>query len=111
MNYEDLKYWLWLSYLPMMWYGKAEKWLKVFGSPKEIFDATEELLEKTGIFLPEDIYNIEMVTGIGGQDEGRADCLKKNIDVSQIAVSKKDIIRVKEELDIPSNKVNVAEMA
>ena len=58
MNYEELKYWLWLSYLPMMWYGKAEKWLKVFGSPKEIFDAKEELLEKTGIFLPEDIYNI-----------------------------------------------------
>ena len=57
--------------------------------------------------VAEDIYNIEMVTGIGGQDEGRADCLKKNIDVSQIAVSKKDIIRVKEELDIPSNKGNI----
>lgn len=57
--------------------------------------------------VAEDIYNIEMVTGIGGQDEDRADCLKKNIDVSQIAVSKKDIIRVKEELDIPSNKGNI----
>lgn len=57
--------------------------------------------------VAEDIYNIEMVTGIDGQEEHRADCLKKSIDVSQIAVSKRDIIRVKEELDIPSNKGNI----
>lgn len=57
--------------------------------------------------LAEDIYNIQMVTDIGEEDEHRADCLKKTIDVSQIAVSKRDIIRVKEELDIPSNKGNI----
>ena len=57
--------------------------------------------------LAEDIYNIQMVTDIGEEDEHRADCLKKTIDVSQIAVSKRDIIRVKEELDIASNKGNI----
>lgn len=79
--------------------------------------------------VAEDIYNIEMVTDIDGSgrdsmasgrdsmESGRTDtefatgnttdCLKKTIDVSQIAVSKRDIIRVKEELDIPSNKGNI----
>lgn len=72
--------------------------------------------------VAEDIYNIEMVTDIdeAGRDNGEpgrtdightagntTDCLKKTIDVSQIAVSKRDIIRVKEELDIPSNKGNI----
>lgn len=57
--------------------------------------------------VAEDIYDIEMITGIGERDEDRADCLKKTIDVSRLAVSKKDIVRVKEELDIPSNKGNI----
>lgn len=42
----------------MMWYDKANKWLKVFGTPREVFEAKEEILEKSGIFSEEDIYNI-----------------------------------------------------
>ena len=58
MNYEEQKYWVWLSYVNEMWYGKADKWLNVFGTPREIFMAKEEDLEKTGIFSEKDIYNI-----------------------------------------------------
>ena len=58
MNYEESKYWLWLTYIPMMWCEKAKKCLDVFGTPRELFEAKEELLEKTGIFSEEDIYNI-----------------------------------------------------
>ena len=58
MNFEESKYWLWLTSIPMMWYEKANKYLKVFGTPRELFEAKEELLEKTGIFSKEDIYNI-----------------------------------------------------
>ena len=58
MNYEESKYWLWLTSIPMMWYEKANRYLKVFGTPRELFEAKEELLEKTGIFSKEDIYNI-----------------------------------------------------
>ena len=58
MNYEESKYWLWLTYIPMMWCEKAKKCLDVFGTPRELFEAKEELLEKTGIFSEEDFYNI-----------------------------------------------------
>ena len=57
--------------------------------------------------LAEDIYSIEMVTGLDEQGEEKADCLRKSVDISQLSVSKKDIIRVREELDIPSNKGNI----
>ncbi len=55
----------------------------------------------------EDIYDVKTAVSIGEMDEGRADCLKKNVELSQIAVSKRDILRVREELDIPSNKGNI----
>ena len=58
MNYEEEKYWLWLSCIPKMWYEKANRYLKLFGTPRELFEAKEEHLEKTGIFSKEDIYNI-----------------------------------------------------
>ena len=58
MNYEEQKFWMWLSYVPEMWYEKAKKWMKIFGSPEEIYKANEESLSKTGIFSEKDIYNI-----------------------------------------------------
>ena len=58
MKYEEQKYWIWLSYIPEMWYAKANKWLKMFDSPKEIFETKEESLKKTGIFSEKDINNI-----------------------------------------------------
>ena len=30
MNYEESMYWLWLSNLPKMWYGKGKKYLSIF---------------------------------------------------------------------------------
>ena len=55
----------------------------------------------------EDIYDVKTAVAIGEMDESRADCLKKSTHLSQIAVSKRDILRVREELDIPSNKGNI----
>ena len=58
MNDEGNKYWLWLSYLPYMWYDKANKYMSVFDNPEEIYMASEETLKKVGIFTEEEIYNI-----------------------------------------------------
>ncbi len=57
--------------------------------------------------VAEDVYEVAPAVGLGDMDEGRADCLKKNVDISQIAVSKRDILRIREELNIPSNKGNI----
>lgn len=57
--------------------------------------------------VAEDIYDVKTAVAMGEMDEHRADCLKKSVDLSQIAVSKRDILRVREELDIPSNKGNI----
>ena len=37
-----------------------KKWLKVFATPKEIYETKEESLNKTGIFSEKDIYNINI---------------------------------------------------
>ena len=58
MDFDEKKYWLWLSFVPQMWYDKAKKYMRVFETPKAIYEANEETLEKTGIFSKEDIYNI-----------------------------------------------------
>ena len=58
MDFENNKYWLWLSGIPMMWCEKANKILSVFDSPKELYEAKEETLKKIGILTEEDIYNI-----------------------------------------------------
>lgn len=58
MNFENDKYWMWISYIPKMWYQKAYKALTVFESPEAIYKADQKNLEKAGIFAPEDIYNI-----------------------------------------------------
>ncbi len=58
MNYDKQKYWMWFSYIPEMWYDKANKWLKLFGTPRDIYETKEENLRKTGIFSEKDIYNI-----------------------------------------------------
>lgn len=59
-------------------------------------------------FTAEDIYDIEPVVEI--QEGTKIDCLKKHFDISQIAVCKKDIFRIKEDVDIASNKPNMSEI-
>lgn len=58
MDFEKDKYWIWLSYVPKMWYQKAMKVMTVFDTPEELYKADEKKLEKSGIFTREDIYNI-----------------------------------------------------
>ena len=55
----------------------------------------------------EKIYNADVICDIDSTHMNNVDFIKKNIDVSQIAVSKKDIIRVRKELEIPSNRGNI----
>ena len=57
--------------------------------------------------IAEDVYEINAAVALGDMDEDRADCLKRKVDISQIAVNKRDILRVREELNIPSNKGNI----
>ncbi len=56
----------------------------------------------------EDMYDISPVVDIVSDEKW--DCLKKNIDISQLAIMKKDIFRIKDEIDIPANKQNVSEI-
>lgn len=58
MDFERDKYWMWLSYIPKMWYRKAAVVMTVFDSPEELYKSGETKLEKSGIFTREDIYNI-----------------------------------------------------
>lgn len=58
MDYERLKYWLWLTYIEDMWRAKAEKVLDVFGTPEELYYSNENILKKSGIFTEQDIYNV-----------------------------------------------------
>ncbi len=58
MEFEQLKYWLWMTYIKDMWRGKAESFLEVFGTPEELYHSHEGILKKTGIFTEQDIYNV-----------------------------------------------------
>ena len=57
--------------------------------------------------MAENIYDMDMVCDIDKNAESNIDFIKKDIEVSQIAVSKRDVIRVRKELDIPSNRGNI----
>ena len=57
--------------------------------------------------VAEDVYEVSPAVALGDVDASMADCLMKKVDISQIAVSKRDILRVREELNIPSNKGNI----
>ena len=59
-------------------------------------EATAENVCDTGIIA-------DVVVG----DGEHVDFIKKEMDVSQIAVNKKDVIRVKAEMEIPSNRGNI----
>lgn len=55
----------------------------------------------------ENVYNVDVICDIENEGKDSVDYIKKNIDVSQIAVSKRDIIRVRKELEIPSNRGSI----
>lgn len=58
--------------------------------------------------VAEDICDIQPVVDV--VFDGKIDCLKKELDISQIVIFKKDIFRVKDEVDIPSNKLNMSQI-
>lgn len=58
--------------------------------------------------IVEDLYDIQPVVDMVSDD--KMDCLKRNIDISQLAIMKKDIFRIKDEIDIPANKQNVSQI-
>lgn len=59
-------------------------------------------------FCVEDIYDEETAVSVSGEDE--AQFMNKNIDITQIAINKKDTYRIKDEISIPSNKPNMFEI-
>ncbi len=58
--------------------------------------------------IAEDICDILPVVDI--IDDGKMDCLRKEFDISEIVICKKDIFRIKDELDIPANKLNMSQI-
>ncbi len=56
----------------------------------------------------EDIYDIE--TACMPDDENKVLGLKHTADVTQLAICKKDIYRIKENIDLPNGKPNIAEI-
>lgn len=59
------------------------------------------------IIIIEDIYSQE--TAIGIEDES-VNYIKKELEVTQLVINKKDTYRVKDEIILPSNKSNVSEI-
>ena len=58
MEFDQLKYWLWMTYIKDMWRCKAENLLEVFGTPEELYHSHEDILKKSRILSEEDIYNV-----------------------------------------------------
>lgn len=58
------------------------------------------------------IWDEEMVTGILTDEEtdGEVECNKKKKSIAQIVIQKKDIFRMKEELELPQNYPNIMEI-
>ncbi len=58
------------------------------------------------------IWDEDMVTGIMVDEEtdGAVECSRKKRDIAQIAIQKKDIFRMKEELELPQNYPNITEL-
>ncbi len=58
--------------------------------------------------VAEDIYDTQPVVDIVSEEN--VDCLKKEFDISQLVIFKKDIFRIKDEIDIPANKQNISQV-
>lgn len=58
------------------------------------------------------IWDEDMVTGIMVNEDmdGEVECSRKRKNIAQIAIQKKDIFRMKEELELPQNYPNITEL-
>lgn len=59
-------------------------------------------------FTAENIYDEETAVGVEGDDT--VQYLKKQVDLTQLALNKKDTYRIKDEVNLPSNKPNILEI-
>lgn len=55
----------------------------------------------------ENVYSTDIVCDIDKGSDETVDFIKKKLDVSQVVISKKDVIRVRKELEIPSNRGSI----
>lgn len=58
------------------------------------------------------LWDVELVTDIGyqPQEDGEVECKKKRDSVVKIVMQKKDIFRMKEEMELPQNYPNIMEL-
>lgn len=59
-------------------------------------------------FMAEDMYDEETAVGIEGDDT--VQYMNKRVDLTQLALNKKDTYRIKDEVNLPSNKANIFEI-
>lgn len=57
--------------------------------------------------LAETIRDEELAVGIEGE---QVECICENLDITQIALRKKDLLRIREEVDLSSGKMNISEI-
>lgn len=56
----------------------------------------------------EEIYDEDAIVDVNAEDS--TDFIKKPLEVTKLVVSKKDVFRIKEETELPSNKPNISQM-
>ena len=56
----------------------------------------------------EDLYDEETAVNVEGSDD--IQCINKKIEVTDVAINKKDTFRIKDEINLPSNKGNITQL-
>ena len=79
MDYEKLKYWVWLTNIEDMWYEKAYRVIEYFDGPEELYNSNETSLKKSGIFSDKDIYNVIVSKSNINIEEKWHELISKNI--------------------------------
>ena len=56
----------------------------------------------------EDLYDEETAVNVEGSDD--IQCINKKIEVTDVAINKRDTFRIKDEINLPSNKGNITQL-
>lgn len=57
--------------------------------------------------MAETLHDEEMAVDV---EAANAECIKDNLDITQIAIRKKDLLRIREEIDLGTGKMNINEV-
>lgn len=57
--------------------------------------------------LAETLHDEELAVDL---DNDRVECIRENLDITQIALRKKDLLRIREEVDLSAGKMNISEI-